>query len=117
VFFYSGLSLKVNCKVIRVTIETGTMTALAAVIALVFYISQHNGLHQVSGVILGKLYTNTLLALFNNRLLVNKDLYGSEVVLLSGNLGVHSSSVQHQTTHDRGITVTIDMETSSGAQL
>lgn len=41
----------------------------------------HNGLHQVSGVILGKLYTNTLLVIFNNRMIMaNKGLYQSEVL-------------------------------------
>jgi hypothetical protein len=41
---------------------------IAAIADLVFYLKEHNGLHQVSAVILCKLYSNTLLVLFNNRL-------------------------------------------------
>ncbi|KAF7377596.1 hypothetical protein MSAN_00182400 [Mycena sanguinolenta] len=55
-------------RLIRLTIETGTLTAIAAIVDLVFFLRAHNGLHQVSGVILCKLYSNTLLVLFNNRL-------------------------------------------------
>ncbi|KAJ3933844.1 MAG: hypothetical protein NXY57DRAFT_864498, partial [Lentinula lateritia] len=57
-------------RLIRLTIETGTVTAIAAIIDLVFFLKEHNGLHQVSGVILCKLYSNTLLVLFNNRIVV-----------------------------------------------
>ncbi|KAF8185486.1 hypothetical protein K438DRAFT_1488382, partial [Mycena galopus ATCC 62051] len=55
-------------RLIRLTIETGTVTAISAVVDLVFFLKAHNALHQVSGVILCKLYSNTLLVLFNNRL-------------------------------------------------
>jgi hypothetical protein len=71
--------------VIRLTVETGTLTAVAATIDLIFFLTVHNGLHQVSGVILGKLYTNTLLVIFNNRMImVNKGLYQSDVVSALG---------------------------------
>jgi len=55
-------------RLIRLTVETGTITVIAAIADLVFYLKEHNGLHQVSAVILCKLYSNTLLVLFNNRL-------------------------------------------------
>ncbi|KAJ7271652.1 hypothetical protein C8J57DRAFT_1319460 [Mycena rebaudengoi] len=55
-------------SLIRLTIETGTVTAIAAIIDLVFFLKAHNALHQVTGVILCKLYSDTLLVLFNNRL-------------------------------------------------
>ncbi|KAJ7883420.1 hypothetical protein B0H14DRAFT_3128582 [Mycena olivaceomarginata] len=54
-------------RLVRLTIETGTVTALAAVADLIFFVRAHNGLHQASGVILCKMYSNTLLVLFNNR--------------------------------------------------
>jgi hypothetical protein len=74
--------------VIRLTVETGTVTAVAATIDLIFFLTVHNGLHQVSGVILGKLYTNTLLVIFNNRMIMaNKGLLQSEVI--SG-MGFHA---------------------------
>jgi len=37
---------------------------------LLFFLKAHNALHQVTGVILCKLYSNTLLVLFNNRLVM-----------------------------------------------
>ena len=53
----------------RLIVETGTITAAAAVLELVFFLSlPHNALHQLSGVTLSKLYTNSLLMLFNNRM-------------------------------------------------
>ncbi|KAJ6466834.1 hypothetical protein C8R45DRAFT_1106260 [Mycena sanguinolenta] len=60
-------------RLIRLTIETGTFTAVAAIVDLVFFVRAHNGLHQVSGIILCKLYSNTLLVLFNNRLAIKKN--------------------------------------------
>ena len=55
--------------VVRLTVETGTITAAAAILDLVFFLSlHHNALHQLSGVTLSKLYTNSLLMLFNNRI-------------------------------------------------
>lgn len=57
-------------RLIRLTIETGTLTAIAAIIDLVFFLKESNGLHQVSGVILCKLYSNSLLVLFNNRKII-----------------------------------------------
>jgi len=60
-------------RLIQLTIETGTITALAAIVDLVFFLKAHNGLHQVSGVILCKLYSNTLLVLFNNRLVTRNE--------------------------------------------
>ncbi|KAF5375745.1 hypothetical protein D9757_008990 [Collybiopsis confluens] len=57
-------------RLIRLTIETGTVTAIAAIVDLIFFLKEHNGLHQVSGVILCKLYSNTLLVLYNNRIIM-----------------------------------------------
>ncbi|KAF8201222.1 hypothetical protein K438DRAFT_1821628 [Mycena galopus ATCC 62051] len=68
-------------RLIRLTIETGTFTAIAAIVDLVFFLRAHNGLHQVSGVILCKLYSNTLLVLFNNRLVMKNE---TDVHELSG---------------------------------
>ncbi|KAF7369109.1 putative Transmembrane protein [Mycena venus] len=60
-------------RLIRLTIETGTVTAISAVVDLIFFLKVHNGLHQVSGVILCKMYSNTLLVLFNNRLMTTNE--------------------------------------------
>ncbi|KIK53876.1 hypothetical protein GYMLUDRAFT_207154 [Collybiopsis luxurians FD-317 M1] len=71
-------------RLIRLTIETGTATAIAALIDLVFFLKEHNGLHQVSGVTLCKLYSNTLLVLFNNRMIMAASKGGSDTHYLSG---------------------------------
>ncbi|KAJ4485375.1 hypothetical protein J3R30DRAFT_1349417 [Lentinula aciculospora] len=57
-------------RLLRLTIETGTVTAIAAIVDLIFFLKATNGLHQVSGVILCKLYSNSLLVLFNNRMIM-----------------------------------------------
>lgn len=60
------------------------MTAIAAIVDLIFFLRAHNGLHQVSGVILCKLYSNTLMVLFNNRLAMTDGAttnYSSEQML------------------------------------
>ncbi|KAJ7750383.1 hypothetical protein DFH07DRAFT_746276, partial [Mycena maculata] len=76
-FFLNMLrkSKTISQPVIRLTIETGTVTAIAAIVDLVFFLKAHNGLHQVSGVILCKLYSNTLLVLFNNRLVMSNETH------------------------------------------
>jgi len=81
-------------RLIRLTIETGTVTAVAATIDLVFFLTVHNGMHQVSGVTLGKLYTNTLLVIFNNRMImVNQGMYKSDVISDMGfHMPLHKSS-------------------------
>ncbi|KAJ4478659.1 hypothetical protein C8J55DRAFT_514646 [Lentinula edodes] len=78
-------------RLIRLTIETGTVTAIAAIIDLVFFLKEHNGLHQVSGVILCKLYSNTLLVLFNNRIVVAGHA-GSNFASTTDNVHLVSSS-------------------------
>ncbi|KAJ7221596.1 hypothetical protein GGX14DRAFT_670383 [Mycena pura] len=55
-------------RLARLSLETGTMTVVAAIIDFLFYLKETNGLHQVTGVILCKLYSNSLMMLFNNRL-------------------------------------------------
>ncbi|KAJ7037983.1 hypothetical protein C8F04DRAFT_1327882 [Mycena alexandri] len=60
-------------QVVQLTIETGTITALAAIMDLIFFLKAHNGLHQVSGVTLCKFYSNTHLVLFNNRLALTRE--------------------------------------------
>ncbi|KAK1217053.1 hypothetical protein PQX77_020296 [Marasmius sp. AFHP31] len=75
-------SMKTNAvitKLVRLTVETGTITAAAAIIDLVFFLSlHHNALHQLSGVTLSKLYTNSLLMLFNNRIQLRNEVPAEE---------------------------------------
>ncbi|KIK63507.1 hypothetical protein GYMLUDRAFT_41184 [Collybiopsis luxurians FD-317 M1] len=82
-----GSMNNVVTRLIRLTIETGTVTAIAAIVDLVFFLKEHNGLHQVSGVILCKLYSNTLLVLYNNRILIREREHIHYVSDGSGTLG------------------------------
>lgn len=54
--------------VVRLTMETGTIVVVVALLDLVLYLEEHNTLHEAFGIVLGKLYSNSLLVLFNNRL-------------------------------------------------
>ncbi|KIK53505.1 hypothetical protein GYMLUDRAFT_49288 [Collybiopsis luxurians FD-317 M1] len=55
-------------RLIHLTIETGSVTAIAAVVDLGFFLGQpSNNLHLLMALILGKLYTNTLYATLNSR--------------------------------------------------
>ncbi|KAJ7233852.1 hypothetical protein B0H12DRAFT_166227 [Mycena haematopus] len=86
---------------IRLTIETGTFTAIAAIVDLVFFLRAHNGLHQASGVILCKLYSNTLLVLFNNRLMMRNETT------------VHDLGSSFQSARSRGKNAAPDVESNS----
>ncbi|KAH9032007.1 hypothetical protein EDB85DRAFT_2237929 [Lactarius pseudohatsudake] len=56
-------------RVIRLTVETNTLTASVAVTTLVLYVAFPNELYYVyTAFILGKLYSNTLLVSLNNRI-------------------------------------------------
>ncbi|KIK53502.1 hypothetical protein GYMLUDRAFT_935890 [Collybiopsis luxurians FD-317 M1] len=55
-------------RLIHLTIETGAVTAIAAVVDLGFFLGDpSNNLHLLMALILGKLYTNTLYATLNSR--------------------------------------------------
>ncbi|KAJ7247232.1 hypothetical protein C8J57DRAFT_1523015 [Mycena rebaudengoi] len=64
-----GPTSKFMTRVTRLTIETGTVIVVAALIDLLSYLKKSNGLYQVTAVILCKI--NSLLVLFNNRLSFN----------------------------------------------
>ncbi|KAJ6548672.1 hypothetical protein B0H19DRAFT_1161573, partial [Mycena capillaripes] len=57
-------------RIIRLVVETNALTAGVAVIALILFwgVPQHSTLVVPPTAIIGKLYTNCLIALFNNRL-------------------------------------------------
>ncbi|KAH9066189.1 hypothetical protein EDB87DRAFT_694071 [Lactarius vividus] len=65
----SKFSNFVLIRVIRLTVETNTLTASVAVTTLVLYVAFPNELYYVyTADILGKLYSNTLLVSLNNRI-------------------------------------------------
>ncbi|KAH9070987.1 hypothetical protein EDB83DRAFT_2261859 [Lactarius deliciosus] len=65
----SKFSNFVLIRVMRLTVETNTLTASAAVTTLVLYVTFPNELYYIyTADILGKLYSNTLLVSLNNRI-------------------------------------------------
>ncbi|KAK0192533.1 hypothetical protein F5146DRAFT_507044 [Armillaria mellea] len=59
-------------KFIRLTIETGSMTATVAVTDLIlFLVFPHNNYHITPALVLAKLYSNTLLVMLNSRMHVS----------------------------------------------
>jgi len=68
----SGLpaSRAVISRIVRLVVETGCLTALAAITDLtLFLVFTHKSYHGTVALTLAKLYSNSLLVLFNNRLL------------------------------------------------
>ncbi|KAL1950417.1 hypothetical protein VTO73DRAFT_5541 [Trametes versicolor] len=54
-------------RIIRLTVQTGLITALCAVIDLVLFLASPSGLHLVFNLPLSKLYTNSLMSSLNSR--------------------------------------------------
>jgi len=55
-------------KLVRSTVETGVLTALAASLDLAFFLAfTHNNLHVAFAIVLSKLYSNALMASLNSR--------------------------------------------------
>ncbi|KAK7049825.1 hypothetical protein VNI00_005255 [Paramarasmius palmivorus] len=58
----------VFARIIRLTIETGLITALFAVLDIILFLGYpHNNYHVVPTLCLGKIYSNALLVVLNNR--------------------------------------------------
>ncbi|KAI0692569.1 hypothetical protein BC835DRAFT_1277494 [Cytidiella melzeri] len=54
-------------KIIRLTVQTGMITAVCAIIDLVLFLITPSGLHLIFNLPLSKLYTNTLMSSLNSR--------------------------------------------------
>ncbi|KAI0712519.1 hypothetical protein C8Q76DRAFT_488332 [Earliella scabrosa] len=54
-------------KIIRLTVQTGLITALCAIIDLVLFLASPTGLHLIFNLPLSKLYTNSLMSSLNSR--------------------------------------------------
>ncbi|KAH9939817.1 hypothetical protein B0H21DRAFT_756071 [Amylocystis lapponica] len=54
-------------RIIRLTVQTGLVTALCAVIDLILFLASPSGLHLVFNLPLSKLYTNSLMSSLNSR--------------------------------------------------
>ncbi|KAF8876245.1 hypothetical protein BD779DRAFT_1677853 [Infundibulicybe gibba] len=100
-------------KLIRLTIETGTVTATVATIDIALFLGfPHNNYHTAPAEILAKLYSNTLVVTLNNRLHIT-DGRGSR--MLSVELGsgmdwnIRSGGLQHQDQHSQNDTQHIEV--------
>lgn len=83
----SSFSEPVVNRLILFVIETGSLTATIAIITLVtFFASPYTHLHECSAIIIAKLYSNTLLAGFNNRARLHNVAPTSSLPSLCGNL-------------------------------
>ncbi|KAF8871949.1 hypothetical protein CPB85DRAFT_1350918 [Mucidula mucida] len=70
-------------KLIRFNMETGMITSLAAIIELALFLTTHQyNLHLILFLVLGKLYSNTLMATLNYRDPVGQS-HGPDIVLQS----------------------------------
>ncbi|KAI0755216.1 hypothetical protein C8Q80DRAFT_418356 [Daedaleopsis nitida] len=54
-------------KIIRLTVQTGLITALCAIIDLILFLVSPSGLHLIFNLPLSKLYTNSLMSSLNSR--------------------------------------------------
>ncbi|KAH9933208.1 uncharacterized protein BXZ73DRAFT_101170 [Epithele typhae] len=54
-------------KIIRMTVQTGLITALWATVDLIVYLASPTGLHLIFNIPLAKLYTNSLMSSLNSR--------------------------------------------------
>jgi len=54
-------------RIIRLTVQTGTTTAICAFVHLTLYLADKTGIHLIFGVPLSKLYTNSLMSSLNAR--------------------------------------------------
>ncbi|KAI0926841.1 hypothetical protein AcW1_007756 [Taiwanofungus camphoratus] len=63
---FSGTDDVVN-RIIRLTVQTGLVTALCAIIDLILFLATPSGLHLIFNLPLSKLYTNSLMSSLNSR--------------------------------------------------
>jgi len=79
-------------RLIRLTVETGLLTATVAVVDVtLFNAFKTNNLHICPAIILAKLYTNTLMAVFNNRIFMQRPA----AVSTSGSMTFGSDPAEH----------------------
>ncbi|KAJ7729929.1 hypothetical protein B0H16DRAFT_1775434 [Mycena metata] len=98
----SGAVRSTISRIIRLVVETNTLTASVAVIALALFwgLPKHGTLVVPPTAIMGKLYTNSLIALLNNRLRDRQPqtAHGMQSLHLP-----NSSSQNHSSQHGHGL--------------
>ncbi|KAF9451110.1 hypothetical protein P691DRAFT_757589 [Macrolepiota fuliginosa MF-IS2] len=72
----SRMAEDIITRIIRLVVEAGTMTSLFAVVDLVLYFTDaENGSSWALRLIVGKLYTNSMMVIFNNRFSIRTNRY------------------------------------------
>ncbi|KAG6916857.1 hypothetical protein DXG01_004838, partial [Tephrocybe rancida] len=115
-------------RIVRLTVETNTLTASVAIVFLVCLLAIPNNpdIAVAPAYVLGKLYSNTLLAVFNNRIYMssrgivprNRDLASTDVDIVVFAPGLESSRDQIASSQGHhGIEMHRDMEVSRDAPL
>ncbi|PBK71633.1 hypothetical protein ARMSODRAFT_1016642 [Armillaria solidipes] len=80
-------------KIIRFTVETGLLTSMAAVVELVLWLVQPRYyVHFIGFLVLGKLYSNALVATLNSRALVFGTIQNGAFINSTGSAIPHPSS-------------------------
>ncbi|KAK0213570.1 hypothetical protein IW262DRAFT_316584 [Armillaria fumosa] len=80
-------------KIIRFTVETGLLTSMAAVVELVLWLVQPRYyVHFIGFLVLGKLYSNALVATLNSRALVFGTIQNGAYINSTGSAIPHPSS-------------------------
>ncbi|KAK0236754.1 hypothetical protein EDD85DRAFT_834808 [Armillaria nabsnona] len=80
-------------KIIRFTVETGLLTAAAAVVELILWLAQSEyNIHFIGFLVLGKLYSNALVATLNSRALIFGSVHTGAYTNSSGSAGPHTSN-------------------------
>ncbi|KLO19187.1 hypothetical protein SCHPADRAFT_78609 [Schizopora paradoxa] len=88
-------------RVVRLVIETGCLTALAAIVDLtLFLVLPGRSYHGTVALVLAKLYSNSLLVIFNNRIHLSFEMrdYGSTTPTTSNIIFVEPTEFRHSTT-------------------
>ncbi|KAF8073435.1 hypothetical protein FPV67DRAFT_1666203 [Lyophyllum atratum] len=83
-----GHATKILAQLVRLIVETNTLTASMALLSLIAYVAlPTNNLFVCTTLIMGKLYSNTLLVTFNNRLALRKSNMNEHSSYGSGGTG------------------------------
>jgi len=87
-------------RMVRLTIETNALTALAAIVGFIISLAAPvSSANMVPAYILGKLYSNSLLAVFNNRIFIKNRTDGSSGGYQDSTIAFQLTSVSTGSVH------------------
>ncbi|KAG9121956.1 hypothetical protein FRC07_001862 [Ceratobasidium sp. 392] len=87
-------------RIIRLTIQTGLVTSLWAIVDVILYLSLPNNLHLLLNIPLCKLYSNSLLSTLNSRGGWGSDMSESVVIGTANGISVNVTTISE---HDKVI--------------